>query len=93
MEKKIPKAPSPPASGCLDVWCGKKELWAVIHCVHSYWGLFFLNAGQFFMTRRNVSSQAAKATGIYMIQRKQLFFFHRPGAEGTAPPNCEQGLL
>lgn len=27
------------------------------------------------MTRRNVSSQAAKATGIYMIQRKQLFFF------------------
>lgn len=27
------------------------------------------------MTRRNVSSQAAKATGIYMLQRKQLFCF------------------
>lgn len=37
-----------------------------------------------FMTRRSMSSQVA---GIYMRQRKQLFF-HGPGGKGTARPKC-----
>lgn len=70
MERKDPKGPFPPASGCLMFGVEGKNFRLYLTIATSSRGLMFLHAEQL-MTRRNIRNQAAK---LHALGETTIFF-------------------
>lgn len=74
VEEKNPKGPFPPASGCLRFGVEGKNFRLYFTINTSCQGPMFLNAGEGLWPGETSAIKRQKVTGIYMLQRKQLFF-------------------